>query len=504
MSPRTRRILSILCVNLLLTLALLTVIEIFARHREQDAGNRKLPPKGASELRVFAFGGSTVYGRPVPELAAMAQLRFWLPRLYPDRDIRIFNFGHTGAATSDVLEQVTRRLADQPDLVIVITGGNEFLSPGARADGWPARFHQTLLAHSATLRLLQLREERVMASRKEFVMPCQVAPWDRESAVFVRRMAGFEEDLKVIVQRVSERGIKLILGTLPSNLAEWPPVYKRLADRNQQYLDAVAQIRNLTRAGKYREATDTLDAAFSIYSGDAMLYFLRGQLQSNMGNYAEARESFVKARDLDPVPWRTSEQINDIIRRVASQNAGVELLDLDKIYAEHSPNGLVGFDLLADNAHSTPLGESLSAKAIIEAMIKVGFLPPSPKVTEECCPVDTFLASDGFLQPKSPLHLQYLLENATYVMKSPFLNYEASRRYLLEAMAVDDQSWKVWANLATLSYFMGDKDAGGKELQRATELHRGPLNVNDRHATPYLKEAIEYADSGANTCGTPY
>jgi len=449
---------------------------------------------------VFTFGGSTVYGQPVPELGFVAQLQYWLRRIYPDRDIRIYNFGVPGANTSYVLEEMTRRLDEHPDLIIVITGHNEFLHPtDAQPNGRLARIREILFRDFATVRVLHWRVQRIMGFRKDYVMPCQVAPWDRKSEAFDRHVAGFEDEMKLIIQRACQRNIKLIVGTLPSNVSDWPPVYKQLAGRDQRYLDAVSQIQNLTSEGKYREASDALTAGLSSYPDDAMLYFLRGQLQSAMGNNTGARESFVKARDLDRLPWRAPSQINSIIRRVASGVPGVYLVDLEKIYEEHARNGLVGFDFIADNAHGTPLGESLSAQALMQTMIQIGFLPSPGKGQDECCPVDTFLASLGYLQPGSPLHLRYLLDNATYIMKTPFLNYDASRMYLLEAMQVDDNSWAAWANLATLSYLSGDTATGAKQLERATELHHGPLDVNDRLATPYLKEALAYA-AGRRAC----
>ena len=222
-----------------------------------------------------------------------------------------------------------------------------------------------------------------------------------------------------------------------------------------------------------------------------MLYFLRGRIQVATGAYADARESFVKARDLDPVPFRPCSEINSLIRRAASGFAGVYLVDMERAFEEHSNNGLVGFDFMADNCHRTPLGESVAAQAIIEKMLEIGFLPPAQKPQKGCCPVNVFLADAGYLEPKSPLRFQALFHNGIYVMRTPFLYYEASHRYLLEAKEVNENSWQVWANLATLSYFKGDNATGAKELQRATELHGKPINADDLEAAPYLKEALE-------------
>ncbi len=89
-------------------------------------------------------------------------------------------------------------------------------------------------------------------------------------------------------------------------------------------------------------------------------------------------------------------------------------------------------------------------------------------------------------------------------MTTPFLYYEASHRYLLEAKEVNENSWQVWANLATLSYFKGDNATGAKELQRATELYGKPINLDNHSRTPYLKEALEYAAGHGSDCGAPF
>jgi tetratricopeptide (TPR) repeat protein len=414
---------------------------------------------------VFTFGGSTVYGVPAPAVGFVTQIQYWLQHLYPDRQIHVYNFGWPGLDTSDVLQELTRRLDDRPDLLIVITGHNEFLGPRSERRLNNIR---DALSRFATMRMVRRGIERITKSKEEYVMPCQVSPWDRESPYFNSRIPSFEKSMNLIVERARQRGVKVIVGTLPSNLADWPPVYKRLPGRDQPYRDTIAGIQKLLRDRRYQEASDAVTAGFSLYRDDAMLYFLHGKIQSAMGNYPDARDSFVKARDLDPIPVRTSSQLNSIIRKVASGDNGVYLVDLEKLYEEHADNGLVGFDLILDNVHSTPLGESIITETMIQKMNEIGFLPFSPTL-RECCPVSTFLADAGYLAPKSQLHLRALLDIGTYVMKTPFLNFEASRKYLLEAKEIDESSWEVWANLATLSYLTGDAKTGATELKRATE-----------------------------------
>src|SRR5438034_9628799 len=93
------RMLTVIAANVGITLGLLTTIELTCRlweyranaNRQQNAVKpAALAAKAGSELRIFTFGGSTVYGVPVPEVGFVAQLRYWFQRLYPARNIRIY------------------------------------------------------------------------------------------------------------------------------------------------------------------------------------------------------------------------------------------------------------------------------------------------------------------------------------------------------------------------------------------------------------------------------
>lgn len=507
-SFRARRWLLIAAVNATVTVALLAAIELICRRLEQRQIDAKLPeqlvhlpPKSAHELRVFVFGGSTVYGVPVPEVGFVAQTQYWLRRLYPGRDIHLYNYGWWGENTAYVSRQVAHRLADQPDLVIVISGHNEFL--GSPPRGSADRVQEMLRARFATARMLRTLSARMKPRDASFVMPCEVRPWLRGTDYFAATLASYEASLARIVADVTASGVPLIVATLTANLSDWPPVYKRLADRDRAYTTRVAEIQQLLRDGQHGDAAARLRHAMTTYPNDAMMYFLRGQLQAGQRAYTEAVDSFVAARDLDPVPYRAPGEINAIIRRVASGVPGVRLLDLEALYRARAENGLVGFALIADNVHGTPLGDSITATALIDTMIDMGLVPPRDQQAVRCCPLAEFLADVGYSDPRSPLRLRALVDNAKYAMKTPFLNLGASRTYLLEALKIDDQSWKIWANLATVSYLDGDAATAARELQRASELDPAPFDLEDRDATPYLKEALALS-KGQVDCDAPY
>ncbi len=63
--------------------------------------------------------------------------------------------------------------------------------------------------------------------------------------------------------------------------------------------------------------------------------------------------------------------------------------------------------------------------------------------------------------------------------------------YIDKALAMDSSNWKVWINLATLSFFGNRIEEGRQQLRRAIHLRGEPIDQNDRRNAPYLKEALE-------------
>ncbi len=155
-------------------------------------------------------------------------------------------------------------------------------------------------------------------------------------------------------------------------------------------------------------------------------------------------------------------------------------------------HGLVGFSLVADNCHPTPLGNAIISRDILALTGQKRLF-----VEKELghLSIDESL-EHFFLQTTTPdkrrsLEMRYLLKNAKYSMKAPFYNFKASRMYLDKALAMDSSNWKVWVNLATLSFFENRIEEGRQQLRRAIQLRGEPIDQNDRRNAPYLKEAIE-------------
>ena len=84
--------------------------------------------KDASSFRVVVQGGSTAAGFPYglgASLAGMLDQR--LQRAYPSRKVEVINTAMSAVNSYALLDFVDEIIAEQPDLVVVYAGHNEYL-----------------------------------------------------------------------------------------------------------------------------------------------------------------------------------------------------------------------------------------------------------------------------------------------------------------------------------------------------------------------------------------
>jgi len=483
--------------------ALIAALELACRLLGLGAPPRvELPPKAPGSFRILAFGESTVQGVPEGAYGFTTFLTHELRRLAPDRGVDLRNLAHSGIGSDDVREAFAQSLDAGADLAIVLMGHNEFLV-AERERGWRGALYR-LRERSRLVRALA--HALGGDANVEPPLPAAIPPvWpgsDFSRAVLER----FGENLDAIVAMARERGIPLVLCTAPSNVAEWPPAFLRVERPDAAgHAEVVANVRALLAAGDTAKAQDEIRLAKARFGDDAMLLYLEARALEAQGETDSARALFARARDRDLVPRRAFDSQNERVRR-AAQQPGVVLVDVARLFEERSANGLVGFELICDNCHPTPRGHALIGRAIASAMAEHALLlaPGAPIGT----PAEWLARLDARLgSPEDQLRVRarWLLSNAIYAMKTPFFNFEASRRYLDRVQRLAPGDWRVWANLATLALLDGDLPAGRRDLMLATQLHGSALDPDDRASVPYLKEAL--ARSGASlprpAAGTP-
>ena len=326
-------------------------------------------------------------------------------------------------------------------------------------------------------------------------MPDRLVPYPREAPWFREVIETYRSNLSEIVRLSQSHGVPLLLCTAPANLADWPPVHRDLAwaSPNPNYDADIAEIRSLIADGEVAEAEARADQVTQQHGKDAMILYLKGRACQRQGRTREALELFVRAKDLDPYPWRALGEHNAAVRSFTDSD-GVRIVDLERALLHHGMGEPVGFKLIGDDVHPTPLGNAVIAGEIVREMAAGGHLlghrarlgSPATWLQQFC----RFSGKPGYSYERD---VPCLLEKANYAAKTPFYHFGISRQHLERAQALVPNHWQTWANLGVLDILEGQTDEGIGRLKVARRLRGRPLDPDDRFATPYLKEAMEIA-----------
>src|SRR5213078_4245229 len=112
----------------------------------------------------------------------------------------------------------------------------------------------------------------------------------------------------------------------------------------------------------FPSALDSYSACQRIDPKYAELHFRVGQALLRSGKTNEAKAAFESARDLDTLRFRADNHINASIRTLSSKE-GVDLVDAVKLFAQNSPEGIAGQELLLEHVHLNFEGNYLLARA---------------------------------------------------------------------------------------------------------------------------------------------
>lgn len=354
-----------------------------------------LADKAPETLRIIVQGGSTAAGWPYGHggsLAGMLQQR--LQASLPRRNVEVISTAMTAVNSYTLMDFADEIIAQQPDAVLVYAGHNEYLGIlGVGSAVSAGRTRPVVLAYLALrdLRILQLlkniyqhstvrADSNVARPQSGPTLMRRIVGESKipfESPLYHRGVDQFRANLTVLLERYRDAGIPVFIGTLASNEKDLVPFASVLAEDT----DATAWRRTFEtgiealQAGDTDLARESFDAALALDNNAAAAHFALGRLFENQAEYEAAHMAYREARDRDQLRFRAPQGFNRIIRTVASEQ-DARLVEVEASLLEHSPNGIIGNELMLEHLHPNLEGYFLLADAYYRALLDDGLPGP--------------------------------------------------------------------------------------------------------------------------------
>ncbi len=468
--------------------------------------------KPPQTFRIVLLGESATYGDPDPTFGFGRYLEVMLRERYPGVKFEIINAGIT-AINSHVILSATRDLArHQPDLFIIYAGNNEAIGPFGPG---------TVLTESG-MGLPFIRAEIFFRSTRigqlfSKLRPVQQSRQWRGMSMFLEKQVpadsplmkdvykNYASNLRDIITAARSSGARVLVATVATNLKDCAPfASEHRSGLTQEELRSwsalVQQGSDLEKSQSYAEALKAFQAAAKIDDQYAELEFRIARCLVRSGDDQAAKQYFVRARDLDTLRFRADTKINDVNRSVASSISGVELVDVESLFGQQSPNGITGDELIYEHVHPTPRGAYLLARALFLQISSklpaelVGQAKPAVSDVpseEECERLLAFTRYDRARAASLVLDMLYKppftnqlnhdeqVERMQAEVQSPVDNYDDTIAQYQWALAQDPQDRLLRLNYAFLVY-MRSPESATDQFNAAMPYDNAPVLCNWR------------------------
>jgi len=349
--------------------------------------------KPPGTFRIFVLGESAALGDPRPAYGAGRYLQALLSDRFPAIKFEVI-CGAVTAINSHAILPIARECAQhQGDLWIVYMGNNEMIGPFGAASVFgsrspPLAYVRIVLAIQRTrlgqyLMALARRlsighsHQSSWAGMRMF-LENQVEPLDKRREIVY---AGFQRNLKDILQSARHAGVPTILSTVAVNLKDCAPFASIPAtnwpgSERTLYETSLRTGADAQAAGRYGQAAENYARAAELIPLSAEAQFRLASVLLQQTNSSAALDHFERACDFDNLPFRADSTINRIIRTTAIREANSRLVfnDIAAVVASNSPAGIVGREFFYEHVHFNFDGNYVVARAWAEQVSQ--FLPP--------------------------------------------------------------------------------------------------------------------------------
>ena len=351
--------------------------------------------KGQRTRRIFCLGESTMAGFPYDfHATAPSFMADRLQDMFPGDTIEVINVGLSAVGSFVILDFVRDLLAYEPDLFIVYLGHNEFY--GVYGVGSSLAMPGGAWMTRLTLRLLQFRTFLLARNLYAAIGGPEAMPQKQEmtlmehvvgqtaipfgSSAYKEAREVYRKNLERIIGVASEGGVPIMFSALVSNLRTHPPFQPVYSESSPEAIRVrhAALLRSadsLMNAGNVRSAFDQCSAAISLDSAHAGAWFRQATAAYALGWYDAADRSFRRAKDLDALRFRATEDFQETLASVCAAH-GTPLVRTDSVFAAASPHRIVGSELMTEHLHPNLRGYFLMGKVMAETIQEEGLLFP--------------------------------------------------------------------------------------------------------------------------------
>jgi len=348
---------------------------LFKKHKDGDS------------FRIFIQGGSTAAGFPYgrwASLQGMLEQRF--KRLYPDKNIEIINTAMAAVNSYTLVDFVDEIIEQQPDLVLIYAGHNEYLGIMGVGSAFAAKGSRlTTLLHlkfkewriyqllqQLYFSLLAADQQQLQTDKTLMSQVVKEKEIPLASELYNQGLLQFKDNMALLLQKYQAAGVPVLLSNLVSNESGQVP-FSSIGSVDWQAYQAVlsksakAQLQaNVAALNSALSEPRKLAENMAEYTTAQHYYKLALNLQG-LAQYQAAKAAFVLAKDHDLLRFRAPQAFNDIISELAQQEQ-VTLVDNQALFNAHADHGIIGNSMILEHLHPTVDGYFLLAEGFAEVI----------------------------------------------------------------------------------------------------------------------------------------
>ena len=370
------------------------------------ASNLKFTRRKSPEAyRIFCLGGSAAMGWPHPlSMSYSSYLQQKLNLIAPYQNFEVIN-----AAASTYSSHQVRQIFDeirnyQPDLIILYTGNNEFLYHYAQRQSKKDLPFATLRLLSRGWQLISPPRDaeqenasflldRALGRDEQQV----VSPTEKQQL-----LQEYQENLAYIKKSAQDKGVPLLIMTLPANVKDWRPhaselSLKKNSEMIQDWQHWYQKGKAAKEEGDITKSISCFEEALKMDNKHAALNYEMGQAMLLNGQTGLAQLHLEKALTQDVYPLRASYEMNKVIQNTAKDTT-TWLLDVEAILTLEADDHLIGDEQMVDHVHPRVHINEGIAEGVLRVLDDMSVIQMPEKELPQLAPGQEAYQSPDYLQ----------------------------------------------------------------------------------------------------------